>query len=651
MPQSVSGESFFGRFSSSARSSLASKELKATIQLLDDSETIQCEFKKSDTGQVLLDYVCETLNVVEKDYFGLRYQDVNKYRYWLDTTKQITKQVRVSPNLVFRLRIRYYPADPTVIKEEVTRYQLFLQLRRDLLHGRLYCPQAEAANLGAYIIQSELGDYDPIEHKEGYVSEYKLFLKQTAKLEEKIAQVHRGLSGLTPAQAELEFLKRAALFDTYGFDPHTVKDAKQGSVYIGVTHRGILVYQANRKVHHIKWNDLDKVDYLGKEFRVYPKASYFNDDLCPPIDGIEKTQNGSPPTETAANNNNKDATSNGHDLNQSTISDQNNTTAANSGESPKGKRGAPQVLKYQCPSANFAKHLWRHTLSQQAFFTVNRATDFKPKFSKPRIPLLSRGSTFRYSGRVLHEIEEAETPNRDNANSFVRYHLEKQPGRDERQYPWLNKYSTMPRNFGSKNKNSESGLDSSLDSNLVSREAPNMTSSQSNDRVSHPVRPIAITTDSGKGSPTFDFSPSAENSRPASAIEREKVSPNESSILANSSGYRSDVHDWSAEAKPVANSTPKKTGAARNGTVYHAQQQQQALESGPCRRLLRSVLTALLFTFILVTIIVAIFEVKDRHFQQYVHAVPGAEHVRHQIYEPSRGFILEQYSRVTSGRH
>uniref|UniRef100_A0A914ULX0 Moesin/ezrin/radixin homolog 1 n=1 Tax=Plectus sambesii TaxID=2011161 RepID=A0A914ULX0_9BILA len=291
MPQSVSGESFFGRFSSSARSSIASKDHKATVQLLDDSETIQCEYKKNDTGQALLDYVCDYLNVVEKDYFGLRYQDANKHRYWLDTTKQITRQVRASPNLAFRLRIRFYPADPSVIKEEITRYQLFLQLRRDLLHGRLYCPQNEAAALGAYIIQSELGDYDPTEHKEGYVSEYKLFLKQTSKLEEKIAIAHQGLRGLTPADAELQFLKKASQFDTYGFDPHTVKDAKQGSVYIGVTHQGILVYQANRKVHHIKWNDLDKVDYLGKEFRVYPKASYFNDDLAPPVDANEKTLN------------------------------------------------------------------------------------------------------------------------------------------------------------------------------------------------------------------------------------------------------------------------------------------------------------------------------------------------------------------------
>jgi hypothetical protein len=464
-------------------------------------------------------------------------------------------------------------------------------------------------------------------------------LKQTSKLEEKIAHVHQGLSGLSPADAELEFLKRAAQLDTYGFDPHTVKDAKQGSIYVGVTHQGILVYQANRKVHHIKWNDLDKVDYLGKEFRVYPKSSYFNDDITPPVDSNDKTQNS---------------------------------------ESPKGKRGGQHILKYQCPSATFAKHLWRHTLSQQAFFTEARATDVKPKFSKPRIPLLSRGSTFRYTGRVLHEIEEAEPPARDNPTGFVRYHLEKQPGRDERQYPWL-KYNTLPRSYGSKNKNAENGLNTSLDSDpsAVTREAPGvMTSSLSDDRVSSPMRPVTVTTDDGKGSPTFDLSPVSANGRPPSAFEREKVttftihlsrtdpspqpspsaSPStpeeDSSLLANSSAYQSEIHNWSSsEPTPLANSTPKRDAAATQNGPLRAASTQQPAQADTCRRLLRSLLTALLIAFILVTIIVAIFEVKDGHFQKYVHTVPGAEHLRHHIYEPSRRFILEQYNRVTSSRH
>ncbi|VDO30686.1 unnamed protein product [Onchocerca flexuosa] len=212
--------SFIGRIS--ARTSLIStRDYKTTVQLLDDNETICQEFKKTSNAQIILDYICECLNIVEKDYFGLRYQDFNRHRYWMDLNKQIYKQVR-GPNVILRFRVRFYPSDVNVLKEEITRYMLFVQLQRDLLHGRLYCPQNEAAVLGALALQSIIGDYDAEERPKNYVAEYKLLLKQTEKLEEKIAESHKLFKGLTPAEAEMEFLKRASKLDTYGFDPYTV---------------------------------------------------------------------------------------------------------------------------------------------------------------------------------------------------------------------------------------------------------------------------------------------------------------------------------------------------------------------------------------------------------------------------------------------
>jgi hypothetical protein len=189
------------------------------------------------------------------------------------------------------------------------------------------------------------------------------------------------------------------------------------------------------------------------------------------------------------------------------------------------------------------------------------------------------------------------------------------------------------------------------------------------------MRPVTVTTDDGRGSPTIDLSPVSSNGRPPSAFEREKVttftihlsrtdpsprpspsaSPStpeeDSSLLANSNACRSEINWSSGGPTPLANSTPKRDSAVTpNGTAHAKDSTQQPAQAGQCRRVLRSLLTALLIAFILVTIIVAIFEVKDGHFQKYVHAVPGAESLRHQIYEPSRGFVLEHYNRVTS-RH
>ncbi|KAH6939283.1 hypothetical protein HPB50_016764 [Hyalomma asiaticum] len=239
-------------------------EYKCTIRLLDDSEVLQCDFQHLCKGQYILDYVCNALNLLEKDYFGLRYVDSHKQRHWLDLTKPVIKQVKGMNPIVFCFRVKFYPQDPFRLKEEITRYQIFLQLRRDLLHGRLYCPPNDSALLAALIIQSELGDYDSEEHGDNYVSEFKLLLKQTPRLEEKIAEIHQQqLRGQVPAVAEANFLRKACLLDTYGVDPHPVK------LYLGINYAGILTFQGSRKTHHFKWPDIQKINYEGKMFIIH----------------------------------------------------------------------------------------------------------------------------------------------------------------------------------------------------------------------------------------------------------------------------------------------------------------------------------------------------------------------------------------------
>ncbi|PSN38304.1 FERM domain-containing protein 5 [Blattella germanica] len=200
---------------------------KCTVRLLEDTEVVECEFQCHHKGKYLLEHVCRQLNLVEKDYFGLRYVDHLRQRHWLDPAKAIVKQVKDMDPVLFSFRVKFYPPDPFRLKEEITRYQIYLQLKRDLLHGRLYCTPAEAALLAANIIQSELGDYDPEEHDDNYVSEFKLLLKQTPEIEEKIIDIHQTqLKGQTPAQVETNFLRKACQLDTYGVDPHPVKDPR-----------------------------------------------------------------------------------------------------------------------------------------------------------------------------------------------------------------------------------------------------------------------------------------------------------------------------------------------------------------------------------------------------------------------------------------
>uniref|UniRef100_A0A452TS18 FERM domain containing 5 n=1 Tax=Ursus maritimus TaxID=29073 RepID=A0A452TS18_URSMA len=151
-------------------------------------------------------------------------------------------------------RVKFYPADPAALKEEITRYLVFLQIKRDLYHGRLLCKTSDAALLAAYILQAEIGDYDPGKHPEGYSSKFQFFPKHSEKLERKIAEIHKTeLSGQTPATSELNFLRKAQTLETYGVDPHPCKDVSGNAAFLAFTPFGFVVLQGNKRVHFIKW--------------------------------------------------------------------------------------------------------------------------------------------------------------------------------------------------------------------------------------------------------------------------------------------------------------------------------------------------------------------------------------------------------------
>ncbi|XP_078252327.1 FERM domain-containing protein 3 isoform X2 [Rhinoraja longicauda] len=256
------------RFRSSSIKSL-SQEIKCTIRLLDDTE-LPCMIQKDAKGQFLIDYICKHFSLLEKDYFGIRYVDPEKQRHWLEPNRTIVKQMKSQPPYTMCFRVKFYPAEPMKVKEELTRYLLYLQIKRDIFHGRLLCSLSDAAFLGAYTLQAELGDYEPNEHPDGYVSEIKLFPKQTQKLERKMVEIHKNeLRGQSAAVAELNLLQKAHILETYGVDPHPCKDSSGATAFIGFTATGFVVFQGTKRIHLIKWSDVSKLKFSGKTFCVH----------------------------------------------------------------------------------------------------------------------------------------------------------------------------------------------------------------------------------------------------------------------------------------------------------------------------------------------------------------------------------------------
>ncbi|XP_041846267.1 FERM domain-containing protein 5-like isoform X1 [Melanotaenia boesemani] len=253
--------------SSSIRS--LDRECNCTVRLLDDSE-YTCTIQRDAKGQYLFDLICHHLNLLEKDYFGIRYVDPDKQRHWLEFTKSIAKQMKSQPPFTMCLRVKFYPPDPAALKEEITRYLVFLQVKRDLYHGRLLCKTSDAALLAAYILQAEIGDYDPGKHPEGYSSKFQFFPKHSEKLERRIADIHKTeLIGQSPETSEMNFLQKAQMLETYGVDPHPCKDVSGNPAFLAFTPFGFTVLQGNRRVHFLKWEEVTKLKFEAKTFHIY----------------------------------------------------------------------------------------------------------------------------------------------------------------------------------------------------------------------------------------------------------------------------------------------------------------------------------------------------------------------------------------------
>ncbi|XP_019822990.2 band 4.1-like protein 2 isoform X13 [Bos indicus] len=242
------------------------KTVQCKVTLLDGSE-YSCDLEKRAKGQVLFDKVCEHLNLLEKDYFGLVFQENPEQKNWLDPAKEIKRQLRNLPWL-FSFNVKFYPPDPSQLTEDITRYFLCLQLRQDIASGRLPCSFVTHALLGSYTLQAELGDYDPEEHASHDLSDFQFAPTQTKELEEKVAELHKTHRGLSPAQADSQFLENAKRLSMYGVDLHHAKDSEGVDIKLGVCANGLLIYKDRLRINRFAWPKILKISYKRSNFYI-----------------------------------------------------------------------------------------------------------------------------------------------------------------------------------------------------------------------------------------------------------------------------------------------------------------------------------------------------------------------------------------------
>ncbi|XP_041751450.2 band 4.1-like protein 3b isoform X7 [Coregonus clupeaformis] len=262
------------------------KNMQCKITLLDGSDYTMTVDKRA-RGQVLFAKVCDHLNLLETDYFGITYRDVENQKNWLDPNKELKKQIRTGP-WNFAFSVKFYPPDPAQLSEDITRYYLCLQLRDDMVSGRLPCSFATHTILGSYTVQSELGDYDPEETE--YNSELRFAPNHTKELEDKVMDLHKNYKGMTPAEAELHFLENAKKLSMYGVDLHHAKlvgslfeclapakgeDSEGIEIMLGVCSSGLLIYRDRLRINRFAWPKVLKISYKRNNFYIKIRPGEF----------------------------------------------------------------------------------------------------------------------------------------------------------------------------------------------------------------------------------------------------------------------------------------------------------------------------------------------------------------------------------------
>lgn len=317
--------------------------MKVVIQLLDGNK-FDVEITKQTLGQFLFDKVCDYLNLLERDYFGITYieKENGGVRYWLNLDKKVSKQIK-EKNLPweFSFQVKFYPPDPAQLQEDLTRYMLCLEIRIDILNEKLPCSFVTHALLGSYTVQSELGDYDPTEHGQGidYIKDFKFAPNQDAELLQNIATLHRQHKGQTPEEAELHFLENAKKLAMYGVDLHEAMDSNHVDILLGVCASGLLVYKDKLRINRFSWPKILKISYKGKGFQIKVRPGEFEQ--------YEST------------------------------------------------------IAFKLQHHNFAKRLWKTCVEHHTFFRLKEPDSTKPGHVFPRF-----GSRFRYSGRTQYQTRQ-----------------------------------------------------------------------------------------------------------------------------------------------------------------------------------------------------------------------------------------------------
>lgn len=246
------------------------------IELLDSSST-ECTLTSESTGRECLENVCQRLGLQQTEFFGLRYVSKSGAPRWIELERPLKRQLdKYAKDNSLYLRMMYYVSGISLITDEMTRYHCFLQLKNDIIEGRIQCNLDDAVVLASYCMQAEFGNYNSERHTLEYLKDFALFPKDLVenghnglleRLTDAVIQQHSALVGLSQGTAEEYYILAAQQLDGYGQETFLVKDEHGLETILGVTLKGIIVSGTNSSKFY-KWAEIANVLNHKKNFGI-----------------------------------------------------------------------------------------------------------------------------------------------------------------------------------------------------------------------------------------------------------------------------------------------------------------------------------------------------------------------------------------------
>ncbi|XP_074654164.1 tyrosine-protein phosphatase non-receptor type 21-like [Tubulanus polymorphus] len=263
------------RLKRTRRYHVSSKNLYVVCVRLLDNAVIECTLTAESTGRECLENIAPRIELSELQYFGLRYFNKKLGLHWTDLDKPLKKQLEKndhSPTLFFG--VTFYVSDVHNISDEMVRYYYYLQLKSDVIEGRLPCTPEHAVLLASYSAQADFGDF--LSERVGEYKQVISFPKNLSRDEQSLNELlestlhtYGSLHGVDPTAAELQYLLEVQQLDGYGVECYPAKDESGNDLIIGASFAGIFVKQiSGQSTLYFKWQDIRHLTHNKKTFGI-----------------------------------------------------------------------------------------------------------------------------------------------------------------------------------------------------------------------------------------------------------------------------------------------------------------------------------------------------------------------------------------------